>query len=318
VRRCLFDVAALGRVGNRKETGVVALIIFLVIVIPVVGLIAWLLFDEAFIRIDSGKLGLVVVRGKATDKSLLPGSHFVPVLRRVTVEIYPSLELAYRAGDDETENWSDFEHGGPALNVTLGDRADLDLSYTVRFRLDPTTLQRTHERFGPDGIWSAVRDSSARAVRSTLSNPDVGIDDLFGAARVDLENRLSESLGDVLRADGFELTAFSLGDVDLGRTGAVIQATVRARLELEREQAEAATRRAEVQADLELLPLLGDASMEQALRYREVGVWRQFVQAPSPAAVSPAGALPASMARPPTTDKPVADDEASASDQDRS
>jgi len=44
----------------------VALIIFLVIVIPVIGLLAWLIFDEAFIRIPSGKLGLVIVRGKAT------------------------------------------------------------------------------------------------------------------------------------------------------------------------------------------------------------------------------------------------------------
>ena len=296
----------------------VALIIFLVIVIPVIGLIAWLVFDEAFIRIPSGKLGLVIVRGKATDKSLDPGTHFVPILRRVTVEVYPSLELAYRAGEDETEKWTDFEHGGPALNVTLGDRADIELSYTVRFRLDPAALQQTHVRFGPDGIWSAVRDTSARAVRATLSSPDVGIDNFFGAARADLHTRLSESLGGLLTGDGFELTAFSLDDVDLGRTGDVIQATVRARLELEREQAEAATRRAEVQTDLELLPLLADASMEQALRYREVGVWRQFVQAPNPTTVTSAGPLTATTARPPIGERPSADDEASASDQDRS
>jgi len=295
----------------------VALIIFLVIVIPVVGLLAWLILDEAFVRIDSGKLGLVVNRGKATDKSLPPGPHFVPVLRRISIEVYPSLELAYRAGDDDSENWTDFEHGGPVLKVTLGDRADVDLSYTVRVRLDPTALKQTHERFGPDGIWSAVRDTSARAIRSALSSPDVGIDDLFGAARVDLEARLSESLGGMLGADGFELTSFSLGDVDLGRTGDVIQATVRARLELEREQAEAATRRAEVQTDLELLPLLGDASMDQALRYREVGVWRQFVQAPLPGAVGSSSPLSALAARPAATDT-SGEAEPSAPDQDGS
>jgi len=150
-----------------------------------------------------------------------------------------------------------------------------------------------------------------------LSGPDVGIDDLFGAARVDLEARLSESLGGMLGADGFELTSFSLGDVDLGRTGDVIQATVRARLELEREQAEAATRRAEVQTDLELLPLLGDASMDQALRYREVGVWRQFVQAPLPGAVGSSSPLSALAARPAATDT-SGEAEPSAPDQDGS
>ncbi|HZX53978.1 MAG TPA: SPFH domain-containing protein [Ilumatobacteraceae bacterium] len=264
----------------------VALIIFLVIVIPVIGLLAYLFLDEAFVQIDSGKLGLVIRRGKATDKSLLPGRNFVPVLRKFTVEVYPSLELAYRAGDsDDAEDWSEFEHGGPALSVILGDRANVELSYTLRFRLDPGALKEIHERFGTAGIWSAIRDASARSLRATLSDPGVGIDDLFGKSRNQLEARLSESVASALRDDGFFLTAFSIGDVDLGRSGEVIQATVRARLELQRELAEAATRRAEVEADLQLLPVLGDASMERALRYREVGMWREFVHSPAPAVV---------------------------------
>ena len=43
---------------------------------------------------------------------------------------------------------------------------------------------------------------------------------------------MSEFLAASLADDGFVLTAFSIGDVDLGRSGEVIQATVRARLEL--------------------------------------------------------------------------------------
>jgi regulator of protease activity HflC (stomatin/prohibitin superfamily) len=270
----------------RRCSFMVALIIFLVIVIPVIGLLVYLFVDEAFVQIDSGKLGLVIRRGAATDKSLLPGRHFVPVLRKITVEVYPSLELAYRAGDsDDTEGWSEFEHRGPALSVILGDRANVALSYTLRFRLDPDALKRIHERFGTGGIWSAVRDTSAQSLRATLSDPGVGIDDLFGESRNQLEARLSESVATSLSDDGFALTAFSIGDVDLGRSGEVIQATVRARLELQRELAEAATRRAEVEADLQLLPVLGDASMERALRYREVGMWREFVQSPAPAVV---------------------------------
>src|SRR4051812_9653924 len=275
----------------------VALIIFLVIVIPVIGLLAYLFLDEAFVQIDSGKLGLVIRRGKATDKSLLPGHNFVPVLRKFTVEVYPSLELAYRAGDgDDAEDWSEFEHGGPALSVILGDRANVELSYTVRFRLDPDALKQIHERFGTAGIWSAIRDTSARSLRATLSDPGVGIDDLFGESRNQLETRLSEPVATSLSDDGFVLTAFSIGDVDLGRSGEVIQATVRARLELQRELAEAATRRAEVEADLQLLPVLGDASMERALRYREVGMWREFVQSPAPAVVVSPNRRPISAA----------------------
>jgi len=296
----------------------VALIIFLVIVIPVIGLLAYLFLDEAFVLIDSGKLGLVIRRGKATDKSLLPGRNFVPVLRKITVEVYPALELAYRAGDvDDADNRSDFEHGGPALSVILGDRASVELSYTVRFRLDPDQIKLVHERFGTEGIWSAVRDTSARSLRATLSDPSIGIDDLFGAARNELEKRLSESLATSLGDDGFVLSSFSIGDVDLGRSGDVIQATVRARLELERELAEAATRRAEVEADLQLMPVLGDASMERALRYREVGMWREFVQAPSPSVVVSPNLMP-SVTSTPTADAGQADEQPAPGGQDGS
>jgi regulator of protease activity HflC (stomatin/prohibitin superfamily) len=290
----------------------VALIIFLVIVIPVIGLLVYLFLDEAFVMIDAGKLGLVIRRGKATDKSLLPGRNFVPVLRKITVEVYPSLELAYRAGDsDDAQVWSEFEHGGPALSVILGDRANVELSYTVRFRLDAAALKQIHERFGTAGIWSAVRDTSARSMRATLSDPTIGIDDLFGESRNQLEARLCESLAASLGDDGFVLTAFSIGDVDLGRSGEVIQATVRARLELQRELAEAATRRAEVDADLQLLPVLGDASMEQALRYREVGMWREFVKSPAPSLVVSPNRRPT-----PTTDTGQGDEQPPPAGQD--
>ena len=49
------------------DTSWLPLIIFLVIVIPVIGLLVYLLLDEAFVLIDSGKLGLVIRRGKARN-----------------------------------------------------------------------------------------------------------------------------------------------------------------------------------------------------------------------------------------------------------
>jgi SPFH domain / Band 7 family len=260
----------------------VAWIIFFVVAIPVIGILVWLYVDEAFVRVDPGKLGLVVIRGKATDRALSPGPHFVPVLRRIMIVEYPSLELSYRAGaggvpeDAEAE----LERSGRPLRAVLGDRATMELGYTVRFRLDLNSLKMIHERFGPDGIWSAVRDTSARAVRASLSEPSVGIDDFFAEARRPLEKVVSEAVANAVREDGFELTMFSLGDIDLGRTGEVIQATVRARLELEREQAEAATRLAEVQTDAELTQYLVNVTTDAALRYRELDVLREMVHAP--------------------------------------
>ena len=67
-----------------------------------------------------------------------------------------------------------------------------------------------------------------------------------------------------------------LGAVDLGRTGEVIQATVRARYELERERAEAATRTARALNDADLQKQMSTPS-DDAWRYRETDLWRDLV-----------------------------------------
>jgi regulator of protease activity HflC (stomatin/prohibitin superfamily) len=258
----------------------VAWIVFLVVALPLLGFLVWLLLASSFTRVEPGKLGLLLVRGRATDTALLPGAHFVPAFRRRMVEVYPSNELSYRAGDSEVVevSGSSLERGGPWLQVMLGDRAMLELGYTVRFRLVRDQLRLVHDRFSAEGLWAAVRDESSRTIRAYLSGPQLGVDDLFGAARPVLEAGLGAVVAAGLLSDGFEVTMFSLGDVDLGRTGEVIQQTVRARHELEREEAEAAIRLAQVRMDAELEPYLAAASVGGALRYREVDVWRELAQ----------------------------------------
>jgi SPFH domain / Band 7 family len=163
--------------------------------------------------------------------------------------------------------------------VALGDRLTAVVCYTVRFRIDREMLREVHNRFGPDGLWAAVRDETARTVRSSLADASLGLDDLFGSARAGLEERLTNDVATALTAIGFVVTMFSLGDLDLGRTGEVIQATARARQELEREEAEAAMRMARVKIDADLAPYLASPATDAAIRYREVDSWQELARA---------------------------------------
>lgn len=273
----------------------IAWIILLVLVIPMIGILVFVIIMASLVRIPSGTLGLVMVKGRATDRALLPGAHFLPAIRRRMVEEYPSIELAYRAGiPDETQEtrpdtlrpfersgpafrFKHLDQAGPPLTLTLGDRTTATVSMTIRFQLIPEQLRTVHERYGPNGIFGIVRDEASRAVMNTLADPEIGIDNLFGSAREATEDTLATAVGQALEGDGIRVTKFVLGAVDLGQTGDVIQATVRARHELEREQAEAATRVARALNDAELEEKLtspGDA----AWRYRETDLWRDLVQ----------------------------------------
>jgi hypothetical protein len=213
-------------------------------------------------------------------------------LRRVIIEEYPSVELAYRAdglGDDEQVgfkrslgdrrvsrgSFDRLEVSGPTLQVTLGDRTEATVVVTVRFQLLPENLKQVHERYGPNGVFGIVRDVSTRTVLSTLAEHHDGIEQFFGAQRRDCEQRLATAVRDALEADGIVMTGFVLGAVDLGRTGEVVQATVRARYELERERAEAETRTLRAQNDADLQKHVTPS--DDAWRYRETDLWRELV-----------------------------------------
>jgi regulator of protease activity HflC (stomatin/prohibitin superfamily) len=253
-------------------------IVFLIVLVPFLALLGWMASSDSLINIPPGKVGLLMVNGRATDQVLQPGLHWVPRLRRRVVAEYPSLELSFRALRDGEPMSDPVENDrvGPPVRVTLGDRTQAVVGYTVRFRLDENRLKSVHERFGPDGFWTAVRDTSGQAIRLRIGESGVGVDDLFGSRWQELEQEIGESVTAVLGGEGLVVTMLSVGDVDLGRTGAVIQATVRARLELEREEAEAALRTARARIDSELEPLLSSVP-DAALRYREVDVWRDLV-----------------------------------------
>jgi regulator of protease activity HflC (stomatin/prohibitin superfamily) len=261
-------------------------IIFLIVLVPFLAILAWIASSDSLINIPPGRIGLLLVSGRATDKVVQPGLHWVPRLRKRMVAEYPSLELSFRAlADGEQVGESgEIDRTGPSVRVILGDRTQASIAYTIRFQLDEQMLRVVHERFGPEGLWTAIRDISGRAVRQRLAQSDVGVDDLVGTEWVSLEDQLTESLGATLRGAGVRVTMFSLGAVDLGRTGEVIQSTVRARLELEREEAEAAVRMARAKIDAELEPFLS-AVPDAALRYREVDVWRDLVHSRSNRAV---------------------------------
>ena len=253
-------------------------ILALLVAAPIVLFLIWWLADEMIVDVETGTIGLLLVRGKPTDTVLEPGLHLVARLRRRTVASYPALEMSLRVGEqDGPFADDDLERGAPALGAVLGDRTDCTVSYTARFRIDRSALKQIHVRYGSSGLWSVARDAANTAVRHALLQPAVGVDDLFGAERIALEAAVSAAVSEALGSHGLELCALSLDAVDLGRAGESIQAAARARLELAREQAESEMRVERARRDAEVAGVLADVHADPALRYRETEAWRDLM-----------------------------------------
>jgi regulator of protease activity HflC (stomatin/prohibitin superfamily) len=231
---------------------------------------------ETAVVIDPGTIALVLRRGKATDRVLTPGRHFVEPWRKVVVQTYPSRELSLIAGgrsvDDPRVEFSD-----DPLRVHLGDKSFAELSYTVRCQLDTARLKDVHDLYGPEGIWAALRDTTRRALLGEIGAGGLSIDDGFGDRFTALERRLAAALDTALGEVGFRLKMFSLRELDLGETGEVIQDIVRADVELHREQAFAKVRAARLENDAAVGSLLEGIDGDLLLRYRQIEAWRDLL-----------------------------------------
>jgi regulator of protease activity HflC (stomatin/prohibitin superfamily) len=254
------------------------MVAWIVLAVAGVGLVVALvaLLSTAIV-VDPGTVALVLRRGKATGRALSPGRHFVAPWQKVNLQIYPSRELSFVAGGRSIAD-PRVEYVDDPLRVHLGDKAFAQVSYTVRCQLDPGELKGVHNRYGPEGIWAALRDTTRSTVLAELGDGDITIDDVFGEGFSRLEQRLTKALDNALGGIGFELKMFNLREIDLGETGELIQAIVRADTELEREQAFAKVRKARLDNDAAMSPLLDGVGGDVLLRYRQIEAWSDILR----------------------------------------
>src|SRR6188474_776496 len=93
------------------------------VILVVVPLLAWAIFEvvrRGLVYIDAGSAGLVLVRGKTTERGLEPGPHFVWPFRQQGIAVYPLRELTYLATDGGVDR---MDFGDPPLHAQLGDHA---------------------------------------------------------------------------------------------------------------------------------------------------------------------------------------------------
>jgi len=280
------------------------LLFFVLIAVPVLLVVIWVVLLETSVQIAPGNIGLVLVRGRTTGRVLTPGRHFLSPFRRSMVATYPSREVTYLATQDVSAAGatSDIERTDPPLPVRLGDRTACRMSYTVRFRIDQPQLPVVHDRFGPDGLWAVVRDESRRALITELTDDSVTSEDLNAPRRPELEAKLSEAVHATLAAVGVEMTFFSLVDSGLGESDEVVQAAVRTRLEMAKQQAERLSRSGAERTD---------AIPDEVLRYRQFQIWRELIRRWDRRTPLPIGLAQESLGAPPQSGEAEAPDQGS-------
>lgn len=252
----------------------IVIVVLLLVIISLVVFAVWQFLQTALVHIDSGTVGLLIVRGKATGRTLTPGTHFVMPFRQQSIQGYPLRDLTYLTTDQTVE---DSDYADPPLEATLGDRAGVLVQYTIRFRIRPEGLLEIHERLGPQGIKPFVRDVSRQIIIDDLADESRTVDDAFGTPFAELEKALGARIEDALQQHGFEPIMFHLRTVDVGALEDVVSRTVRARLELDLERALAEVRDLRIENEGASNERLAGVT-DEVLRYRQIELLREALQ----------------------------------------
>jgi regulator of protease activity HflC (stomatin/prohibitin superfamily) len=240
-----------------------AIFIFVIVAVPMLAFLGWILWRRWTVVVPPRSAGLVIRRGRATDKTLPTGAHFTSPWNQ-TVEIYPDYEMAYMTLPLEVlgaEGPAAADSSGPRAQLAerrgrpswTGGAADVDFAdlpfgvidrekvsgdiyYTLRFTIIRGELKQIHERFGAAGIKGIIRDESRRVIQETFAEDGYTLADLVGPSRTALEQILSERMKERLAANGFALVFLSLQEPDLRELGQSLRQQVTAREELVLEQ----------------------------------------------------------------------------------
>jgi regulator of protease activity HflC (stomatin/prohibitin superfamily) len=246
-------------------------VILIVILVPLVIFAVWQFLQLALVHIESGTLGLLIVRGKATSRTLPPGTHFVLPFRQTMIQVYPLRDLTYLTSAHPVE---DTDYADRPFTASMGDRTTVEVFYTIRFRIRSEGLTSIHERFGPDGIKPFVRDLSRQVIADELADASHGVEDTFGEGFAQVETTIGTRIATTLQDAGFELLMFHLRDLDIGALGEVITRTVRAKLELDHERAMAQVRALRIEHESASNAGLANELTDEVLRYRRIELGR--------------------------------------------
>lgn len=117
---------------------------FVVIVLLII--IPWL---SGFRTIDSGTIGVVRSWGRVTGRVLDPGASFItPFLDDVL--IYNTKRITYETAIEEKQSGSQADYKDYPVDTNTEDGQPVDVSYTVRFSIDPTKATWVAQNIGSE------------------------------------------------------------------------------------------------------------------------------------------------------------------------
>lgn len=261
---------------NKSEKGSASVILTTAIVATIIGIIA---LDGFFDSISAGTVGVVTKFGKVTGRVMQPGMNTkTPFVEGVT--IYNTKKLTYETAVEENQKTSEADYKDFPVSTTTSDGQGVTVTYTVRFRIDPSKATWIMQSIGNEAalVEKIVKTESRGFVRSIIREFQAG--DLYSGNIEDVRNRIVTTLRPKFEANGLILDEFIIREPKFAEEYENIMEDKQQALEqvdVEQHKAEQAEYRkaakiAEAEAEAEAQRLLSVTATTQSIEMKRLEV----------------------------------------------
>jgi len=196
----VFNVARGRKFGNGAP----------IIVIAVVAAVLLTTVASGLVFIDPEQRGVVIsalAPGGYRPDALTPGLHWIiPFAERV--QPYDISRKTYTMSSSPAEGQVT---GNDSIEARTKDGQQIFIDASVIYSVDPTKIVELNIRWQDRFEDGAVRPAARGIIRDTASQ--YGVEEIVSSKRIELENAITQQLGDALKANDLVLVDFVLRDI---------------------------------------------------------------------------------------------------------
>lgn len=165
-----------------------------------------------FKTIDAGEVGVVTRFGKVTGRVLNPGASWVtPFVEGVTT--YNTKKIIYETAPQDKQKDSKADYKDFPVDTNTSDGQQVDISYTVRFSVDPTKATTITNTIGNENslVEKIVKTESRVWSRNIVR--EFKADQLYTGNVAEVQQKIEEKIRPTFEVNGLILDSFGIREI---------------------------------------------------------------------------------------------------------
>ncbi|TSC87941.1 MAG: membrane protease subunit, stomatin/prohibitin [Microgenomates group bacterium Gr01-1014_16] len=167
----------------------------------------------AFRTVKTGEVAVVTRFGQVTGRVLYPGANFIMPFVETTLN-YNTKKITYETAPTEKKGLSNADYRDSPVDTNTKDGQPVDISYTVRFSVDPEKAKWIAQNIGPEEalVEKIVKTESRIWARNVPRN--YSAEELYtGEGSIKVQDAIFEKLKPVFETNGLVLDTVGIREI---------------------------------------------------------------------------------------------------------